>query len=53
MFVLDYKIIPLLLLRRGAVAIAVIAFSFVTLEERRHTVKLGVSVGALGRRDPG
>jgi hypothetical protein len=52
-FFLDYKIIMLLLLRRGAVAIAVIAYSFLTPEERRHKVKLGVSIGIPGRRDPG
>jgi hypothetical protein len=48
----DYKISPLLLLRRGAVAIAAIAYSFLTPEERRHTMKLGVSIGVPGRRDP-
>jgi hypothetical protein len=35
------------------VAIAVSAYSFLTPEERRHTAKLGVSIGVLGRRDPG
>jgi hypothetical protein len=34
------------------VAIAAIAYSFFTPEERRHTVKLGVSIGVSGRRDP-
>jgi hypothetical protein len=34
-------------------AIAVIAGSILTPEERRHTVKLGVSIGVPGRRDPG
>jgi hypothetical protein len=44
LFFLDYKIIKLLLLMRGgAVAIAAIAYSSLTPEERRHTVKLGVS----------
>jgi hypothetical protein len=52
MFFLDYKIITLLLLRRGAVAITAIAYSFLTPEERQHTVKLGVSIGVPGRRDP-
>jgi hypothetical protein len=54
MFFFDCKIVTLLLLRRGgAVAIAVIVCSFFTPEERRHTVKLGVSIGVPGRRDPG
>jgi hypothetical protein len=35
------------------VAIAAIAYSILTPEERRHTMKLGVSIGVLGRRDPG
>jgi hypothetical protein len=35
------------------VALAAIAYSFLTPEERRHTVKLGVSIGVRGRRDPG
>jgi hypothetical protein len=35
------------------VAIAAIAYSFLTPEERGHTVKLGVSIGEPGRRDPG
>jgi hypothetical protein len=35
------------------VAIVVIAYSFLTLEERRRTVKLGISIGVHGRRDPG
>jgi hypothetical protein len=35
------------------VAIAVIAYSFLTPEERRHTVKLDVSIGVHGGRDPG
>jgi hypothetical protein len=37
----------------GAVAIATIVYSFFTPEERQHTVKLGVSIGVPGRRDPG
>jgi hypothetical protein len=52
-FILDYKIITLLPLRRGAVAIVAIAYSFLTPKERRHTEKLGVSIGVPGRRDPG
>jgi hypothetical protein len=43
----------MLLLRRGAVAIAAIAYSLLPPEERRHTVNLGVSIGVPGRRDPG
>jgi hypothetical protein len=35
------------------VAIVAIAYSFLTPEERRHIMKLGVSIGVLGRRDPG
>jgi hypothetical protein len=50
---LDYKNITLLLLRRGALAIAAIAYSFLTPEERRHTLQIGVSTGVHGRRDPG
>jgi hypothetical protein len=38
----DYKIITMLLLRRGAVAIAAIVYSFLTLEERRHTLMLSM-----------
>jgi hypothetical protein len=37
----------------GAVAIAVIAYSFLTPEERRHTVEVGVLIGVPSRRDPG
>jgi hypothetical protein len=37
----------------GAVAIAAIAYNVLAPEERRHTVKLGVSIGVPGRRDPG
>jgi hypothetical protein len=36
----------------GAAAIAAIAYSLLTPEERRHTAKLGVLIGVLGRRDP-
>jgi hypothetical protein len=32
----------------GAVAIAAIAYSFLTPEERRHTMKLGVSIDVRG-----
>jgi hypothetical protein len=35
------------------VAITAVAYSFLTPEERRHTVKLGVSIGVHDRRDPG
>jgi hypothetical protein len=34
------------------VAIAAIACRFLTPEERRHTLHIGVSIGVLGRRDP-
>jgi hypothetical protein len=42
-------------LRRGAVAIAAVAYSFYkTPEERRHTLQIGVSIGVAihGRRVP-
>jgi hypothetical protein len=35
------------------VSITVIAYSFLTPEDRRYTVKLGVSIGVPGRRDTG
>jgi hypothetical protein len=35
------------------VAIAVIPYKFLTMEERRHTVKLGVSIGVHGPRNLG
>jgi hypothetical protein len=35
------------------VAIAAIAYSYLTPEERRHKMKLGVSIGVRDRRDPG
>jgi hypothetical protein len=53
MFFLITKLLRFYCLGGGAVAIAVIAYTFFTPEERRHTVKLGVSVGVHGRRDPG
>jgi hypothetical protein len=34
------------------VAITAIAHSFLTTEEHQHTLKIGVSIGALGRRAP-
>jgi hypothetical protein len=46
-------------LGEGAVAIAAIAYSFYTPEERRvknengHKMKLGGSIGVFSRRDPG
>jgi hypothetical protein len=33
-------------------AIAAIDYISLTPEERRHTMKLGVSIGVLGRREP-
>jgi hypothetical protein len=53
LFILIAKLLRCYCLGGGAVAIAVIAYSFLTPEERRHTVKLGVSIGVPGRRDPG
>jgi hypothetical protein len=41
------------LLRQGVVAIAAIANISLTLEERRHTLQIGVSIGVHGRRVPG
>jgi hypothetical protein len=35
------------MVRRGALAIAAIAYSFLAPEERRHTVTLNVSIGVL------
>jgi hypothetical protein len=49
----DYKIFTLLLLGRGAVAIAAIAYNSLTPEERRHILQIYVSIGVLGRREPG
>jgi hypothetical protein len=37
----------------GTVAITAVAYSFLTPEERRHTLQIGVSIGVPGRRDPG
>jgi hypothetical protein len=52
-FFLITKLLRCYCLGGGAVAIAVIAYSYRTPEERRHTAKLGVSIGVPGRRDPG
>jgi hypothetical protein len=53
LFFLSTKLLRYYRLGGGAVAIAVIAYSFSTPEERQHTVKLGVSIGVPGRGDPG
>jgi hypothetical protein len=53
LFFLIIKLLRCYCLGKGAVAIAAIAYSFLTPEERRHTVKLGVSIGVPGLRDPG
>jgi hypothetical protein len=53
MFFLDYKIITLLLLRRGGIAIAAIAYNSLTPEECRHTLQIVVSICVPGRREPG
>jgi hypothetical protein len=53
LFVLITKSLRCYCLGGGAVAIAAIAYSSLTPEERRHTLKLGVSIGVPGQRDPG
>jgi hypothetical protein len=53
MFFLITELLRCYCLGEGALAIAVIAYSFLTPEERRHTEKLGVSIGVPGRRNPG
>jgi hypothetical protein len=53
-FFLDYQITTLSLLRRGGgVAITAIAYNYLTPEERRHIVKLGVSIRVHGQRERG
>jgi hypothetical protein len=38
----------------GTVAITAVAYSYISPEERRHTLQIGVSIRNVpGRRDPG
>jgi hypothetical protein len=37
----------------GTVAITAVAYNFLTPEERRNTLQIGVSIGVPGPRDPG
>jgi hypothetical protein len=53
LFFLITKLLRCYCLGGGAVAIAAIAYSFFTREERRHTLKLSVSIGVPSRRDSG
>jgi hypothetical protein len=50
---LDYKIFLLLLLRRGDCDNYCGCFQFLTSEEHRHILRIGVSIGVHGRRVPG
>jgi hypothetical protein len=53
LFFLITKALRCYCIGRGAVAIAAIAYSFLTPEERRHTLQIGVSIAVRGRRVPG